>query len=465
MSRGSLRPANTSLPVRVQPRADERTRLPAIVTEFQPDAIELEEQRPPRATRLTLYAIIGLVAIATLWASLSQVDQIVAAPGRIITTAPGLVVQPLETSVIRTIDARVGDVVKAGARLATLDPTFAQADVVQLQTRLVRATAQVQRLEAELEGRDYVPGQAASEEERLQAQLYMQRHAYFTSQLSNFDERIAHARAGMATSEADLTVLSSELQTAREIETMYAGLAAKQVGSRLNLLQNRYNRLGVEQSISHMRGGLVQLNHELGQASAERQSFIDDFRRNALEDLVKARTERDQATEELNKANLRRKMVVLTVPTDAVVLEVAHRSIGSVVREAETLFTLVPLNVPLEVEVSVSARDIGHITAGRPARLKLDAFPFQKHGTASGVVRTVSEDVFAPDAKSGDPEHNSFYKARIRLTDTRLRAVPENFRLIPGMSVLAEIKVGRRSVISYFLYPLIRGLDESIREP
>ena len=44
-------------------------------------------------------------------------------------------------------------------------------------------------------------------------------------------------------------------------------------------------------------------------------------------------------------------------------------------------------------------------------------------------------------------------------------AVPDGFRLIPGMKVRAEIKVGTRSVISYFLYPVIRALDEGLREP
>ena len=43
--------------------------------------------------------------------------------------------------------------------------------------------------------------------------------------------------------------------------------------------------------------------------------------------------------------------------------------------------------------------------------------------------------------------------------------VPRSFRLIPGMAVTAEIKAGERTILSYFLYPLLRGLDESIREP
>jgi HlyD family secretion protein len=53
----------------------------------------------------------------------------------------------------------------------------------------------------------------------------------------------------------------------------------------------------------------------------------------------------------------------------------------------------------------------------------------------------------------------------VDLDRARLRGQPAQFQMIPGMELTAEMKVGDRRVISYFLYPLIRGLDESIREP
>jgi HlyD family secretion protein len=78
----------------------------------------------------------------------------------------------------------------------------------------------------------------------------------------------------------------------------------------------------------------------------------------------------------------------------------------------------------------------------------------------------ISRDAFANDSKENAVRNGAslFYKARITLSETQLRAVSDDFRLLPGMAVQAEIQTGKRSIISYFLYPLIRGLDESIRE-
>jgi HlyD family secretion protein len=164
---------------------------------------------------------------------------------------------------------------------------------------------------------------------------------------------------------------------------------------------------------------------------------------------------------------LRRNMIALTAPADAVVLDLAQRSIGSVVREAEPIVTLVPLGVPLEAEVSINAQDIGRVEVKEQVRIKFDAYPFQKFGTATGMIRTISRDAFTPNPNDGaiGPAALPFFKARVQLGDTGLRTSDESVRLLPGMSVTAEIKVGRRTVISYFLYPLIRGLDDSIREP
>lgn len=440
----------------------------AAIAEFQRDAIELEAQVPPRVTRLTLYAVIAIIVAAVIWASVSSVDEIVVAPGKLITTRPNLIVQPLETSVVRSIDVTVGETVHAGQRLAALDPTFTQSDVEQLHGKVAALDAQMDRIEAELAGKPYEPGVDASPDAVLQMRFYAQRKAAYDTQLQNFDDQIARAEANLSVNRDAEPLLVERVETQRQIEQMRQTLMADQTGSKLNYLLSHDARLDIQAALSKNHGEQIEMTHAIAKARSERQAFIEEFRRAALEDLVKARDTHEATAEELKKAVLRRDMIMLTAPADAVVLDIAQRSVGSVVREAEPLFTLVPLDVPLEAEVTIASRDIGQLGADEPVRLKLDAFPFQKHGTAAGVIRTISQDAFVSgnkDEKGVNPAAPMVYRARVRLTDTTLRSVPPTFRLLPGMTVVAEIKVGRHSVLSYFLYPLLRGLDESIREP
>lgn len=444
--------------------------MPAIISEFQPDAVELEERIPARVARLTLYGVTGLIGAAVLWASVSFIDEVVVAPGRLITTKPTIVVQPLETSIIRSIDVSVGDVVKAGQTIATLDATFTQADVDQQRAKFSALDAQVKRIEAELTGVDYTLKAGNTPDERLQARLFAQRKAFFVAQVQNFDQQIAGQQSAILSSHEQEPILLDRRATLSKIETARQTLYEHQTGSLLNLMTSRDARLSVDASLIELRGRADEASHMLAKLRADRQAFIEDFRRATMEQLVELRSQRDTASEELKKMELRRMRVALIAPSDAVVLDLAQRSIGSVVREAEPVVTLVPVNVPLEAEISVNTRDIGRVSAGDPVRVKYDAFPFQKFGTATGSLRTISRDAFPAEQTkdtTGGPAAPAVFRARVALQDGgRLNGKAADLvRLLPGMSVTAEIKVGERRVISYFLYPLMRGLDNSIREP
>jgi hemolysin D len=155
--------------------------------------------------------------------------------------------------------------------------------------------------------------------------------------------------------------------------------------------------------------------------------------------------------------------VRLEAPEDAVVLKLAKLSVGSVLKEADPFVTLAPLHSPVEAEVHISAREIGFVRPGDGATVKLDPFNFVEHGTASGAVRWISEGAFMQDDNGNvvDP----YYKARIALTKVELTAVPDSFRLVPGMTLTADVNVGSRSVFMYMLRGVIRGVGEAMREP
>lgn len=233
----------------------------------------------------------------------------------------------------------------------------------------------------------------------------------------------------------------------------------------MQLLQARDRRLEVERDMDMQRNKAIEMASELASVQAERAAFERSWRQKAMEDLLSATRDRDGINEQLAKADKRLKMVQMVAPADAVVLEIAKFSVGSVVREAEQMFTLVPLGAELEAEVQIDSVDIGFIKTGMPAHIKVDAFTFMKHGMLEGKVRTVSQDSFKRDtADKNGGGMDTYYLSRIPYTGA-LKKVAPGTQLMPGMTVSAEIVVGERTVMSYLLYPLTRALDESIREP
>jgi hemolysin D len=78
---------------------------------------------PPKR-RIVLWLMAGLIAAAATALALAKVDIEVSANGRMVTSDSEIVIQPLETSVVRAVAVKMGQKVKAGEVLATLDPTF-----------------------------------------------------------------------------------------------------------------------------------------------------------------------------------------------------------------------------------------------------------------------------------------------------------------------------------------------------
>lgn len=436
--------------------------------EFLPDADVIEGRPLHRASHWTLYALVGLVGCFLLWAIVSEVDEIVTARGKLVTTVPNLVVQPLETSIIQSIDVKIGQVVKKGQRLAELDPTFTQADVSQVLGRTHSLQAQVDRLEGELSGKGISGLKSQKDDEaKLQSGIYTEKAANYQARLQKLDDAIEKLDASLETNAYEHKVLEARFKTLAEIESMQEKLYAQNFGSKQKLLESRERRMEIERDMSVAHNRQAELSKELSGAKSERLAFIKEWRQKGLEELVAAKRDRDSSSGQLQKADRRNMLVSLTAPSDSVVLEIAKRSVGSVVREAEPLFTLVPLDAPIEIEAQIDSSDIGDVKLGDAVKIKFDAFPFQKHGTMSGQVRTLSEDAFAREPNQmRQGQGDAYYITRIQIDKgSTLRMAGKNFRLLPGLTLSAEIIVGRRSIISYFLYPLIRALDESIREP
>ena len=438
------------------------TLLPAAV-DFQSDARKIDERRPPWIARATLYVLVAVIVIAVTFGAIAEIDRIVVAPGKLVTTASTIVAQPLETSVVRSLEARVGDIVRKGETLATLDPTFSEADADQLRGKIKSLAAQIERLKSELDDRPYEP-KILDDEARLQTTIWTRRIEQNKAKLASYNQQVRHVEAEMATKSADREALEVRLAVAKELEGMRAFLMKKEIGSKVNYLDSKGQRLQVEREMQLAANNVAELEQELERDKAEKAAYLAEFRQKTAEELVQTQRDHDAAVKQLDKAARRNDVTVLTAPEDAIVLEVAQRSVGSVMKEAEALYTLVPLDSPLEAEVSVEGLDVGHVETGAEVRLKLEAWPFQKHSTLSGRVRTVSDDTFTPDPKK-DSQQRPYYKARVEVTSADLRNVPRSFHLIPGMAVTAEIKAGERSVLSYLMYPLLRGLDESLREP
>jgi HlyD family secretion protein len=441
-----------------------------IVRQFQSETAEIIEAPEPAGVRATIYAAGALVVALILLAAITRLDRVIeSVGGEIVSTTPTEVLQSLDAALIKTISVRAGDRVKAGDVLATLDPTFAAADVDALRLQVANFDAQIARAEAELAGRPYTPPVAsdasAARYGEMQQTLFARRKSQYDEQMRAYDSQIAQYKATLAKLRNNESRYADRMTLAKEVEQMRATLAAAQVGSRLNLLAATDQKTELLRNLESDHNSLVETEHQIQATAATRDAFAQKWLADASQELVTARNQRDTARQQLEKAMRKKDLVRLVASEDSVVLRMAKLSVGSVLKDAEPLMYLAPLNSPVEAEVRIAPRDIGFIRPGDPVKIKLDAFDFVEHGIVKGTISWISEGAFMVDERSGQPTSEPYYKARIALTDTSLRDVPNGFRLIPGMTLAADVHIGTRSILSYVVSGAVRHFSEAMREP
>ncbi len=431
------------------------------------------EESPPKFLRGTGYFVVIMVLSLIVITSIMKIDIVVVGSGRLVPDMPPIVLQPIGRAIIQSLKVKAGDVVTKGQVLAVLDTTFNSADRLSLATQQHVLLIQVRRLESEIKESKFEAADLSDADEALQVSLHQQRRFQYSSRLMTYDEDIYRQEANVRTVESERNFLQQQLAIARDVETMRAVLAQTQTGSKLQYLESKNTRLHLEQEADGAINRLSELKHSILSKRAERQFFIDEWRRQAFEELAKLRSELNKVDENLTKVNRMSDLDIVIAPDDGVVLEVAKRSIGSVMREAEPLITLVPSNSPLIADISLTSREVGYTKPGDEVAIKIDAFSYQKHGLLRGRLRTVSEESFPTSSNQSNSETMSslstrggaFHRVQIELTTSKLENMPDGARLIPGMTLSADIKVGSRTIISYFLYPFLQNIHESIREP
>lgn len=148
---------------------------------------------------------------------------------------------------------------------------------------------------------------------------------------------------------------------------------------------------------------------------------------------------------------------ILRSPIDGYVNKILVHTEGGVVTPAEKIMTIVPKDAKMQIKAKVLNQDVGFVESGMPVSVKVDTYNFQKYGILNGVVTIVSPNSIK-DEQLGD-----IYEVYIEPKNTTLMVEGKEQSIKYGMTTTNEIKIGKRRIIEFFIYPLIKYMDESIK--
>lgn len=460
--------------LRTQPEAGEGAALrlqPG--REFSPAFLRLRKTPPHPLPRMLVWLCAALLGTLLLWSMIGSLDIVAVAQGKLVPREYLKVVQTADTGVLRDLAVREGQTVERGQVLFRLDPQLSQADGRSLANELAQRELQIARIDAELAG---IPltGRGGDWPQEYLAQARQQwlanRNAYQAA-LAAEQSALERARSELRSA---LEVLAKLEQTApllqaaleRSQALVAEGFVAKEfVDERARQAIERQQDLVAQQhSVASLRAAVTQSEQRVAQVqSAYRQSLTSE-RAQAELALGKVR-------EDLVKQRVREGLIEISAPQRGVVKDLATHTPGTFVQAGATLLSIVPLDDVLEAEVLVSNADAAYVLPGQSVQVKIESYPYTRYGMLPARVLRISPDASEVRTEQGTQnsvdgkfELHSTYRARLALQSQTLTARGREMPLLAGMTAVAEIHIGQRSVLEYVLSPVRATLHEAGRE-
>jgi len=229
---------------------------------------------------------------------------------------------------------------------------------------------------------------------------------------------------------SEVKTMQARIRSATETEQMTRQLVEKNFQSKRALNEQEERRLSLQQALLGVK---TKQNELLSQRAALEQQLI--------------------------KAQRRKEEVQVTAPRDGIVLEMSPLSKGSIARATEPIVTIVPTDTPMVAEAYISPSGISGVSAGQRVKLKLDAFPFQRYGYLQGSVVSLSPDT----VQAREQGEGKSYVARIEFAATQETSKMLS-KVIPGMTLVAEVLTDERTVLQYIFDPLLKIRKEALQE-
>lgn len=423
---------------------------------------EILKKTPTKIVRVVSISISVIAVFFLLFSYFAKIDIVVSAQGKVIPSDKSKVIQPLEAGVVKSIKVKDGQAVKAGDILIELDPKMTDAEKEKLQNELWQARVELARLDAMIHRKKILPSIPD-----VPSDIVLKETLLLTGRLSEQEFKVSALDAEIAKREADLgaivstvSQLNQSLPLVRRKYEMREELVKSGYISEAGVIDSKLEFLNTQKELAVQQSRQKESESALRAAKMQKEVTMAEFRSKLAAEAIEAMKKRNTAEKELAKANIRSELQVLKSPIDGIVQQLAVTTVGGVVTQAQALLTVVPKNTTLEVETQVLNKDIGYLKVGQRVVNKVETFDFTRFGYIEGEVSWVGADAVI-DQKLGP-----IYTARIKLKDIKTPNFVSGERgmVTAGMSIISDIKIGERRMIEYFLSPLIKYKQESIRE-
>lgn len=423
-------------------------------------SVLLDEREGPPLVRIALLFGTAIVCIFLIWASFVQLEEIETANGEIIPAEESRKIQHATGGIVTELPVREGSTVKAGQLLIRMDLADSESVRQQSRNQLHSLRTQRERLVATLENRspDFrkFPPEAAV---FVADQLAIFNTAMTQKNLALDMMNSQAAQSAMAYGQVIMrrTELNRALAAAEEDARITASLVASGAVAQSELIDR-------QRKIEALSNSIEALSVEAEQAqerAAEYRIKLDEYRaamnKQLRMDLATTNERIALAEEQEKRLASSENRLEIEAPVDGIVHDIKYKTLGTIVPAGAVIMELIPTGKVPKAQIRIDPKSVGSLKPGNQARIKVSAYPFDRFGAFTGTLTDISASTFT------SPEGRSYFQGIIEITGRELES-SESLDLVAGMTLVADMRTGEKTLMQYLLKPIFASAREAFRE-
>lgn len=413
----------------------------------------------PQRTFVLLLLISSITAL--LWAGIAKVDVIVRAEGQIIPAGKSQIVQHLEGGIVRKILVQEGQVVVAGQPLMELSDVQTRSNLGQEQSKLDALRGREARLLAEVNGQSTIVFPKKLNDPnviRVETAAWQARRAQLGEEIQVLQAQGVQKKNELTEITSKRQNLLEELELAKKQHQVIDGLRRNNAASELEVLDTQARIQRLKSQIAEATTAAPRLRAAQSESESRVNEAIARFRAEASSALTQVREELQKSSHEIGTNVDRLDRNIVRTPVAGLINKLNITTIGAVVRPSEILLEITPSDQRIVIQARSNPNDRANLRRGLPARVRVGAYDYATYGTFEGHVTEVSADTLS------DERGIRYYRVNVEVdVSTLMSRVRQPGVLVPGMAASADIAVGKRTILSYLLSPLLKFRDGAFR--
>jgi adhesin transport system membrane fusion protein len=396
-----------------------------------------------------------------LWAGFTKVDVIVRTEGQIIPAGKSQLVQHLEGGIIRKILVQEGQIVVAGQPLMELSDIQTRSSLGQEQSKLDALRGREARLFAEVNGQNAIAFPQKLNDPnviRVETSAWQARRAQLAEEVQVLQAQAMQKKNELMETNSKRQDLLEELDLAKKQHKVIEGLRKNNAASEMEVLDTQARIQRLKSQIAEATNAAPRIQAALSEAESRIKEAVARFRAEASSSLTQVREELQKASHEIGTNVDRLDRNIVRTPVAGRINKLNITTIGAVVRPSEVLLEITPSDQRIVIQSRANPNDRANLRQGLPARVRIGAYDYATYGTFEGHVTEVSADTLT------DERGVRYYRVTVEVDMSKLMSrARQPGILVPGMAASADIAVGKRTILSFILSPLLKFRDGAFR--